>query len=248
MYTDREFLFYNGVIIAAIIVITLVLSLGGLDSFDETSQHFRHGEISVDEAAAHYTAEEAKIDSFGRTIRVAVFQTLSIATTTGFVTADFDLWPSILLILLLLLMFFGGCAGSTGGGMKMIRIMIVAKVAINQLRKLGQPRLVAPVKIGEETIDDKMIINVIVFSVLFVALFVLVAILMTLFVPDLTTAAACSIATLANIGPGLSGVGAVENYGWIPVPGKWILIMAMLLGRLEIFTVLVLFRPMAWRK
>jgi len=248
MYTNKEFVFYNGVIIAAILVIACVLSLHGLDSVEATSQHYHHDTMSVEKFAAHYAAEEAKLNSFGRTIRVAVFQTLSIATTTGFVTADFDLWPSFLLILMLLLMLFGGCAGSTGGGMKMIRIMIVAKVAINQLRKLAQPRLVAPVKIGEEAIDDKMIINVVVFSVLFVALFVLVAVLMTLFVPDLTTATACSIATLANVGPGLSGVGAVENYGWIPLPGKWILIFSMLLGRLEIFTVLVIFRPSAWRK
>ena len=130
----------------------------------------------------------------------------------------------------------------------MIRIMIVARVAINQLRKLTQPRLVAPVKIGSEAIDDKMIINVMVFSILFVARFVLVATLMTLFVPDMTTAVACSISTIGNIGPGLSGIGAVENYGWIPLPGKWILIFSMLLGRLEIFTVLVIFRLSTWRK
>jgi len=248
MYIDREFVFYNGVILAAIVIVTCVLALHGLDSFEDTAQHFRHNPVSVDEFATHYTEEEAKLTSFPRTVRAAAFQTVSIATTTGFVTADFDLWPSFLLLLLLLLMFIGGCAGSTGGGMKMIRIMIVAKVAINQLRKLAQPRLVAPVKIGGKAIDDKMVINVLVFSVLFVALFVLVALAMTLFIPDLTTAAAASIATLANIGPGLSGVGAVQHYGWIPLPGKWILILSMLLGRLEIFTVLVLLRPGAWRK
>jgi trk system potassium uptake protein TrkH len=126
--------------------------------------------------------------------------------------------------------------------------MIVARMAINQLRKLTQPRLVAPVKIGEEAIDDKLIINVVTFSILFVALFVVVAFLMTLFVPDLTTAVACSIATIGNIGPGLSGIGALENYGWIPLPGKWILVFSMLLGRLEIFTVLVIFRLSFWRK
>jgi trk system potassium uptake protein TrkH len=248
MVTNKEFVFYNGVIIVAIVVITGVLSINGLDSEQATSQHFRHDAMTSQEFSDHYAAQEETLDSFGDTFRVAVFQTLAIVTTTGFVTADFDLWPSFLLILLVMLMFFGGCAGSTGGGMKMIRIMIVARVAINQLRKLTQPRLVAPVKIGNEAIDDKMVINVMVFSILFVALFVLVATLMTLFVPDMTTAVACSIATIGNIGPGLSGVGAAENYGWIPLPGKWILIFSMLLGRLEIFTVLVIFRLATWRK
>ncbi|MEA3296336.1 MAG: potassium transporter TrkG, partial [candidate division Zixibacteria bacterium] len=146
------------------------------------------------------------------------------------------------------LMFFGGCAGSTGGGMKMTRVMLVFRVAINELRKLTQPRLVVPVKIGEGAVDDKMVINIVSFFILFIGLFVLTAILMTLFVPDLTTAVACSIATIGNIGPGLSGIGAAENYGWIPIPGKWILIFSMLLGRLEIFTVLIVFRKAAWRK
>ena len=145
-------------------------------------------------------------------------------------------------------MFFGGCAGSTGGGIKMIRIMIVGRVAFNELRKLTQPRLVAPVKIGNQTIDESRIINVVSFFILFVVLFLVTALLMTLFVPDLTTALVCSAATIANIGPGLAGIGAVENYGWIPIPGKWILIFSMLLGRLEIFTVLIVLRPAVWRK
>lgn len=248
MVNNKEFLFYNGVIVVAVVVITCMLYFGNLDTVDATSQHFRSDPMTTVEFAEHYKAQDAKLETFGGTFRVAVFQTIAIVTTTGFATVDFDLWPSFLLILMVTLMFFGGCAGSTGGGMKMIRIMIVARMAINQLRKLTQPRLVAPVKIGEEAIDDKLIINVVTFSILFVGLFVVVAFLMTLFVPDLTTAVACSIATIGNIGPGLSGVGALENYGWIPLPGKWILVFSMLLGRLEIFTVLVIFRFSFWRK
>jgi trk system potassium uptake protein TrkH len=187
-------------------------------------------------------------ESLYDTFRIASFQTMAIVTTTGFVTADFDLWPDFLRFLLVFLMFFGGCAGSTGGGMKMIRIMMVLKVGINELRKLTQPRLVSPVKIGGQAIDDNKIINVVSFFILFVGLFIITAALMTLFVPDLTTAVTCSIATIGNIGPGLAGIGAVENYSWIPLPGKWILIISMLLGRLEIFTVLIIFRVAVWRK
>jgi len=145
-------------------------------------------------------------------------------------------------------MFFGGCAGSTGGGMKMVRIMVVFKVALNELRKLTQPRLVSPIKIGGQPIDDAKVINVVSFFVLFTGLFVLVGMLLTLFMPDMTTAFSASIATIGNIGPGLAGVGAVENYAWIPIPAKWLLVLSMLLGRLEIFTVLIILRPSIWRK
>jgi trk system potassium uptake protein len=107
--------------------------------------------------------------------------------------------------------------------------------------------LIAPVKIGGQAVDEGQIVNIVSFFILFVGLFVLVALAMTLFVPDVTTAVACSIATIGNIGPGLAGVGAIENYGWIPIPGKWLLVFSMLLGRLEIFTVLIVLRPSVWK-
>ena len=130
----------------------------------------------------------------------------------------------------------------------MIRVMLVGKIAFYELRKLTQPRLVAPIKTGDQTIDRDRMINIVSFVILFIGLFVLTAGLMTLFVPDLTTAVACSIATIGNIGPGLAGIGAMENYGWIPIGGKWVLIVSMLLGRLEIFTVLIVLRAATWRK
>lgn len=130
----------------------------------------------------------------------------------------------------------------------MIRVMLVSRVAWTQLRKMSQPRLVAPVKLGGHVIDDNRVVNVVAFFILFVGLFVITGMVMTLFVPDLTTAVACSIATIGNIGPGLGGIGPIENYAWIPIPGKWVLILSMLLGRLEIFTVLIVFRPSVWQR
>lgn len=245
---NKEFVFYTGVIITTIIIITSVLYINGLDSEEHTAQHFRPNKMTTEEFSQHYSEQNEKIESLYDTFRIASFQTLTIITTTGFATADFDLWPDFLRFLLVLLMFFGGCAGSTGGGMKMIRIMMVIKVGLNELRKLTQPRLVSMVKIGGQAIDDNKIINVVSFFILFVGLFIITAALMTLFVPDLTTAITCSIATMGNIGPGLAGIGAIENYSWIPLPGKWILIISMLLGRLEIFTVLIIFRVSVWRK
>jgi trk system potassium uptake protein TrkH len=247
MFRNREFVFYNGVILVAIILITGVLLAQGLAPIDEALESYRHDPIGPVEMAEHYVFEEQKVDGLYNTIRTATFQAVAIITTTGFATADFDIWPDFLRVLLVFLMFFGGCAGSTGGGMKMIRIMIVFKVAVTHLRRLAQPRLVAPVKVGGQTVDEGQIVNIVSFFILFVGLFVLVALAMTLFVPDVTTAVTCSIATIGNIGPGLAGIGAIENYGWIPIPGKWLLVFSMLLGRLEIFTVLIVLRPSVWR-
>lgn len=245
---NKEFTFYTGIVLSTIIIITIILYSHGFDSMDNAYHHFRYEKESIEVFADHYEAQQGTISSFYETFKTASFQTLAIVTTTGFATADFDLWPDFLRILLVLLMFFGGCAGSTGGGMKMIRMMIVGKTAINELKKLTQPRLVLPVKIGQVAVNDKRVVNVMAFVLLFIILFVITAALMTLFVPDLTTAVTCSIATIGNIGPGLAGVGAVENYNWIPIPGKWVLVFSMLLGRLEIFTVLIILRPRVWRK
>ena len=248
MFRNREFIFYTSVIAITIVVTTSVLYLNGPTTVEHASESYRNQPMTATEFADHHTAESQKVETLYDSFRVASFQTVAIVTTTGFATADFDLWPDFLRFVLVLLMFFGGCAGSTGGGMKMIRIMMIGKIAYNELRKLTQPRLVSLVKVGDEAVDDRRVINVISFVALFVGLFIVTAGLMLLFVPDVTTAITCSIATIGNIGPGLGGIGAIENYGWIPLPGKWILILSMLLGRLEIFTVLIVLRPAVWRK
>ncbi len=248
MFKNKEFRFYSLIIIVTILTITSVLYFNGLASQENAAQSFRSSQPTTEEFSEHYENQSEDISTLYDSFRVASFQTLAIVTTTGFVTHDFDMWPDFLRFLLVFLMFFGGCAGSTGGGMKIVRIMIVAKVALKELKKLTQPRLVSPVKIGKELIDDARVINVISFVLLFIGLFVFTAALMSMFVPDLTTAVSCSIAAIGNIGPGLGGIGAVQNYGWIPIPGKWILILTMLLGRLEIFTVLIIFRISVWRK
>lgn len=248
MYKNPEFKFYNAVILAAIVVSTTILYVDGLTPREVAYEHYRNAPMSVEEFETHYAGESAKVESLYGSFRRASFQAVSIITTTGFATADFDIWPDFVAFLLVFLMFFGGCAGSTGGGMKMIRIMLVMKLAWTVLRKMTQSRLVAPVKIGSQVVDDNQLMNVMAFFILFTGLFIVTGLLMTLFVPDLTTALTCSIATIGNIGPGLAGVGAIENYSWIPIPGKWLLVFSMLLGRLEIFTVLIVLRPSIWRR
>ncbi len=245
---NREFIFYAGVVGITILVLTAVLYINGPTAESNAAEHFRPDNPTAEEFRTHYVEESEKLKGLYDCFRIASFQAVSIITTTGFVTADYDIWPDFLRFTLVLLMFFGGCAGSTGGGMKMLRIMIISKVALTEMQKLTQPRLIAPIKIGGQTVEEIRVINVVSYFILFAGLFVISGALMTLFVPDLTTAFACSIATIGNIGPGLSGIGPVENYAWIPVPGKWILVFSMLLGRLEIFTVLIVLRAATWRK
>lgn len=248
---NREFHFYTGTILLAIAAVTILLLAQGLPATEETYNHFRAGEgnrILYADYADHVEAEATKVSDLGGAIRHAAFQVVAIVTTTGFGTADFDIWPRTIVLLLVMLMFWGGCAGSTGGGIKMIRILIVFKAAWRELARLVQPRLIAPLKIRGEPVPEKMVANVLGFFVLFVGLFVTCSLIMTIFVRDLTTAVSSVAAAIGNIGPGLAGVGSTQNYAWIALPGKWVLIVCMLLGRLEIFTVLVVLRRSFWRR
>lgn len=181
-------------------------------------------------------------------LRTGAFQVVSITTTTGFATANFNLWPHFIRLLLVILMFFGGCSGSTGGGIKMSRIMVLFQTGWRELKKMSRPNLVAHIKQGGAILKEKQVVNIASFFILYISIFVFASLLMTFFIPDLETAITSVVATLSNIGPGLGGVGAVETYAWIPNMGKWILIACMLIGRLELFGVLIVFQAANWRK
>ena len=187
-------------------------------------------------------------DNVGSALRAGFFQGTSIMTTTGYVTEDFDLWPDASRWLLVLLMFIGGCGGSTGGGMKVVRCMVVLKKIARELTRVMRPRSVQKIKLGQESLDEHVVSNITAFFIIFVAAFALASLAMMLFTPDMTTAASSVAATLGNIGPGLGGVGATCTYAAIPTAGKLILVLCMLLGRLELFTVLVLLCPDFWKK
>jgi trk system potassium uptake protein TrkH len=187
-------------------------------------------------------------DSVIDNLRYSAFQTASILTTTGFATADFELWPVVTQYILLFLMFIGGCAGSTGGGMKVARILLLFKHGTVQLYHLIHPRAVRLVKLGNNPVDQEVMQSILGFFALFMAVFVSASFLMAASGMDLVSGAAAVIATLGNIGPGLGSVGPVDNFAHISAFGKSVLIFCMLLGRLELFTVLVLFLPSFWRK
>ena len=186
--------------------------------------------------------------SFFENLRYSAFQAVSIMTTTGFATADYEVWPVIGQYLLVFLMFIGGCAGSTGGGMKVARMLLLFKHAHVQLFRLIHPRAIRLVKLGNIPVDREVMQAILGFFALFMGVFVFASFLMAASGMDLVSAGAAVIATLSNIGPGLGSVGPTDNYAHIAPFGKSVLMFCMLLGRLELFTVLVLFFPTFWRK
>ncbi len=183
-----------------------------------------------------------------KAFRDSLFQVVSIVTTTGFITSDYLLWPHFAWFIIFVLMFTGGSAGSTGGGMKSIRLHLLLKAAMVHLKKLVHPRAFIPVRYNGHAVKDEIIFSIMAFGLFYLLIFVIGAILLAALGLDFQSSLGASIATLGNIGPGLGIVGPVENYAAIPWLGKWLLSFLMLLGRLELFTVLVFLSPGFWKK
>ena len=186
--------------------------------------------------------------SFTKAFRYAAFQVSSIITTTGFVTADYDKWPALSKIILLLCMFLGAMAGSTGGGMKIMRVMLLIRHGYHEIFRIIHPHAVTTVKVGGKPVPANILSSIWGFFILYIGLFVVATLIMASMGLDMISALASVAASIGNIGPGLGIVGPVQNYLSIPIAGKWILIFCMLLGRLEIYTVIILLVPEYWRK
>ncbi|MFU8855497.1 MAG: TrkH family potassium uptake protein [Deferrisomatales bacterium] len=180
--------------------------------------------------------------------RYSAFQAVSILTTTGFGTADYETWAPVCQVLLVLLMFVGGCAGSTGGGMKVSRVLLLLKHGIVQVWNLIHPRGIRRVKLDGRPVPDAVLQGILGFFALFLLVTGAASLGMALLGVEPLTAVASVIACVSNIGPGLGDVGPADTYAHLPLAGKALLSFCMLLGRLELFTVLVLFFPSAWRK
>ena len=246
--SNREFHFYAGVLILAILLGVIALKVGGIAPAEDVRASFRSEPLSSQALIEKIDTEKAKVLTPYGIMRYVTFQVVSITTTTGYSTADSDIWPNFIRFMLVVLMFFGGCAGSTGGGIKMVRIMVFLKTAWREIKTIIQPRIISPIKIAGKAIGEKQVLNILGFIALFMVCFVVFSAAMSYLIKDFTTAVTSVVATMCNIGPGLSGIGAAENYAWIPLPGKWILVACMLLGRLEIYTVLIAFSPISWKK
>lgn len=184
--------------------------------------------------------------SFEYGLLQGIFHTVSLVTTTGFAADDFSAWPSFLPLALILMSTMGGCAGSTGGGMKAMRVMLVAKQGVRELSQLIHPNAVIPLKVGKRRVEAKVVSAVWSFMAIYMFAFTIIFLLLVASGLNFETAFSAVTACLNNLGPGLGDVAA--HYGNISNAAKWILCFAMLLGRLEVFTLLVLFSPAFWRR
>lgn len=183
-----------------------------------------------------------------KSFRDALFQVVSIITTTGYATVDYLQWQPILIILIFALFFFGGSAGSTGGGIKIMRIVLLIKNSYYELRRMIHPNAVIPVRFNKHAVSEQIITNVLAFFMFYFMVFFFSTIVFTLIEPDMESSMGAVATCLGNIGPGLGNVGPAESFAHVAPVGKWFLSFLMLLGRLELFTVLVLFSPAFWKK
>jgi len=180
--------------------------------------------------------------------RDSMFTVVSILTTTGFVTADYSLWPSFLWMLILALMFIGGSAGSTGGGVKIIRHLLLIKNSILEMKRSIHPQAIIPVKYNGKSVSQQIIFNVMAFFLIYILIFSFGILILSLLGYDFDTSIGATIASLGNIGPGIGNVGPVDNYAFFSPVAKWFLSFLMLLGRLELFTILIVISPAFWRR
>lgn len=187
-------------------------------------------------------------DSIGESLRHAAFQAATIITTTGYASADYEKWPFFSQAILFTLMFVGGCSGSTGGGIKVIRIVTLFKQGLNEMKYLTRPRGIFTMKISGIPIKKDIVYAISGFFFLYIAIVMVVTLIVATAEQDVLTAFTTALATVGNIGPGFGNIGPTNNYAFYPDHIKWILSVAMLAGRLEIYTFLVILTPHFWKK
>ncbi len=218
VFNNEEFRYYLGFVLSFTFALTLIVFFGNLGL------------------------------DFEKSFRDALFQVVSLITTTGFVTADYLQWGSLGIVLVFMMMFFGGSAGSTGGGVKIVRIVMLLKNSLMEFKRLLHPHAIIPVRLNHRAIKPEIVTNVLAFIVVYILTFVIGTVIMSSLGLDLDSAMGSVIASLGNIGPGIGSVGPVENFAHIPWIGKWVLSFLMLMGRLELFTVMIIFTPVFWKK
>jgi trk system potassium uptake protein TrkH len=215
---DDEFRFYLSVILICITISTIVLRLNG-----------------------YY-------QNIFEALRYAAFQIVSMITTTGYSTADYESWPYTVQVMLLMLMFLGGCAGSTSGGMKNMRVLILFRSIHSEFKRILHPNAVTHIRVNGKVVSQEDISSVITFIMVFILVFISASFLMTTLGIDITTSFSSVTSALCNIGPGFGLIGPVKNYSWMPDTAKWILSLCMLAGRLELYVVIMLLLPTTWKK
>ena len=186
-------------------------------------------------------------ESWEESFRHATFQVVSLVTTTGYVTADYTVWKSSLTAIFFILLFAGASAGSTAGGIKLIRHVVFVKNSILEFRRLLHPKAVIRLKMNREIVPARILTHILVFLLIYLAVFVIGTIVLSALGMDLLSSMGAAATSLGNVGPGIGEVGPMSNFASLSVPVKWVLMILMLLGRLELFTILILFTPYFWK-
>jgi trk system potassium uptake protein TrkH len=186
--------------------------------------------------------------AFGTSFRYSAFQTASIMTTTGFATANYQIWPAFAQMVLFLLFFVGGCAGSAGGGIKVIRVVTMFKVAIAHIKQKIHPNGVFPIRVGKDTLRTDTVLSIAAFIGVYFATGLITSVILSLTNVDFTTSLSTAFLCLGNIGIGFGDVGPTGNFGFYPAWAKWLLSFVMLVGRLELFTVYALLTKSFWKR
>ncbi|MFO7869265.1 MAG: TrkH family potassium uptake protein [Bacteroidales bacterium] len=225
VWSNEEFRKYIGIIVFFTVVITITVLAYSVSSVSEFT-----------------------LASVERIFRDSLFQVVSIGTTTGYVSADYLSWPPLATMFVFLLMFFGASAGSTSGGIKVVRIVLLAKHSYFEFKRLIHPNAIIPLRLNKQTVSQKIITNILAYIVIYILVYVSGVVIMSGLGYNLDTALGSVVATLGNVGPGIGHVGPMDNYAFLSAPAKWFLSFMMLCGRLELFTVLILFSPAFWKK
>ncbi len=222
---------------------------GNLSRFARSSEFkFYCSVVFVSIAVVTASTMQSEYPSILKALRYASFQVVSIMTTTGFTTADYGKWPVFSQMFLLCLMFIGGMVGSTGGGMKQVRILLMFKQAHRELYHLIHPHAMTALKLDEKHVPKETLGGIWGFLFLFILIAVVATLFMTALGLDIVTSGSTVVSAMSNVGPALGDAGPADNYFAIPPAGKWVLVLCMLIGRLEIYTVILLFMPIFWRK
>ena len=194
-----------------------------------------------------FNISSANSDWSHNSFLISLFESLAMLTGTGYANADYELWPFFSQHILLIIMFFGAMGGSTSGGMKITRIILLIKYAATETRRMLHARAIIPIRIGDRFISDEVVRNTLGFFLIYLSIFVLTSFVLTAFNLDLLSAIGASASAIGNVGPAFGAFGPTDNYALLHPIGKWMLTICMLLGRLEIFTIMVLFSRTFWK-
>jgi trk system potassium uptake protein TrkH len=233
VFSDEEFLTYFFNLIGITLIVAFVV--------------YFNADISKVPTETQLIAHPMVNGEIESAFRHGLFQVVAIITTTGFVTADFTIWTPFLTILFFILMFFGASAGSTAGGVKFVRHIIMIKNGYLEFKKSLHPNAIIPVRFNKKTISENIVFNIMAFIVLYLIVFAIGSLGFGMLGLDYMTAVGGSASSLGNVGPAFGLISPVHNYDILPNAGKWWSAFLMLLGRLELFTVLILFTPYFWK-